>query len=258
MSSPGLPQGSWVLVTGGAGFIGSHTADALLAAGHRVTIVDDLSTGNRANLPPEAAFYQGSITDAALETAFRTHTYVAVVHCAAQVKVVRSMQDPELDLRINVTATRRVLELSVRAGVPRFVFLSTGGVMYGETETAATEETLPQPSSFYAVHKYTAERYVELSGLSYGILRFANVYGPRQRADLEGGVVAVFQDRLRAGRPVEIFGTGEQARDFLYVGDAVGAILAALRSTRSGLWNVGTGHPTTVLQLLEAMSAVWG
>lgn len=255
-SSRPLPRGAGILVTGGAGFVGSHVVDALLARGYRVTVVDDLSSGDRQNLAPGVPFVQRSILDEGLPAELRKHSLDAVVHCAAQVKVVKSMEAPALDLAINVEGTRKVLEIAREAGARRFVLLSTGGAMYGDVESAATEETLPRPASFYAAHKYTAERYVELSGLSYGILRFSNIYGPRQRGDLEGGVVAIFQERLRTRQPVGIFGTGEQARDFIYVRDAVAAIVAALESSRNGLWNVGVGYATTVNDLLHVMARV--
>ncbi|MBI4329601.1 MAG: NAD-dependent epimerase/dehydratase family protein [Chloroflexi bacterium] len=255
-SSRPLRRGAGVLVTGGAGFVGSHVVDALLGRGYRVVVADDLSSGDRRNLAPEVPLIQRSILDEGLPAELEKHPIDAVVHCAAQVKVVKSMEDPALVLAVNVVGTRKVLGIAREVGARRFVFVSTGGAMYGDVESAATEETLPRPASFYAVHKYTAERYVELSGLSYGILRFSNVYGPRQRGDLEGGVVAVFQERLRTRQPVGIFGTGEQARDFVYVRDAVAAILVALETSRNGLWNVGVGYATTVNDLLRAMARV--
>jgi UDP-glucose 4-epimerase len=175
-----------------------------------------------------------------------------VIHAAAQVSVSASMQDPWLDLAVNVQGTANVLAGARAAGSSRFVFISSGGGIYGEFN-GADESTLPQPKSYYSAHKYLAERYVELSGLSYATARLANVYGTRQRSDLEGGVVAIFMERLRSKQPILINGTGEQRRDLVYVADVVDSILAMVDSYVDGVWNVGTGYSTSVLELLRTL-----
>ncbi len=168
------------------------------------------------------------------------------------------MSDPCLDRRINVGGTAALLSLSQRYRVPKFVFFSSGGAIYGETAVPAEEDALPNPLSYYGVHKYCAEKYVQFSGLPYVSLRLANVYGPRQRAGLEGGVVAIFTERLRAGRPLLVFGDGEQERDFIYVKDVVEAAIAAATTNVTGLWNIGTGQATTVNQLWQMMEKLTG
>ncbi|MCL4534275.1 MAG: NAD-dependent epimerase/dehydratase family protein [Bacteroidetes bacterium] len=247
-----------VLVTGGAGFIGSHIVEALLGSGHRPVVVDDLSAGRRANLPADIEFHQLDIAAPGLEAAFAGHRYDSVVHCAAMVGVVQSMDDPTLDRRVNVEGTAALIALCRKYGGPKFVFLSSGGAIYGETPVPAEEDALPAPQSYYGVHKYCAEKYVELSGLPYANLRLANVYGPRQRAGLEGGVVAIFAERLRTGAPLDIYGSGEQERDFVYVGDVARAAMLAATTPLRGTWNVGTGVVTSVNGLWRAMFALSG
>ena len=175
-----------------------------------------------------------------------------MIHAAAQVSVAASMRDQRLDLAVNVQGTANVLAGARAAGTRRFVFVSSGGGIYGESD-GADEGTMPRPRSLYGAHKYLAERYVELSGLSYANARLANVYGPRQRSDLEGGVVAVFADRLQRGEPILVNGTGGQRRDLVYVADVVHSLLTMARSDRDGTWNVGTGRSTSILELLRAL-----
>jgi UDP-glucose 4-epimerase len=177
-----------------------------------------------------------------------------VVHAAAQVSVAHSMAKPDDDRRINVIGTRNVIEGCRAAEAERLVFISSGGAIYGNNP-AGSETSLPLPESYYAVHKYVAERYGELSGLSYAIARLANVYGAGQRAGLEGGVVAIFMDALTSGSGITIHGTGEQRRDFVHVGDVVGALVSMATSRRDGTWNVGTGSSISISQLLGVMQA---
>jgi len=245
---------SKVVVTGGAGFIGSHIVDSLLASGSRVVIVDDFSTGNRGNLQFDADIVQLDIANPSTAEVIVGLAPDAIVHAAAQASVPRSMSDPGRDMAVNLQGTANLIEGAKRLPDCRFVFLSTGGGIYGDTVDAATEQTLPKPKSFYSTHKYTAERYLEYSGLNYAIARLANVYGSRQRSNLEGGVVAIFAERLRAGLPISIYGSGEQTRDFVHVFDVVRAIQLMLESERSGLWNVGTGQKTTIRGLLALMA----
>jgi UDP-glucose 4-epimerase len=249
---------SSVLVTGGAGFIGSHVVDRLLADGARAVVLDDFSSGSAENLPREVRVLRTDIADPASVELIATLRPDAIVHGAAQVSVPRSMTDPERDRAVNLYGTAHVIEGARRSGGCRVVFLSTGGGIYGETLEPASEESLPKPKSFYGIHKYAAERYLELSGLPYAIARLANVFGPRQRTDLEGGVVAIFAQRLAAGKPITIYGTGEQRRDFVHVTDVVEALLLMLRAPENGMWNVGTGWATTIYDLLAQVEQVVG
>jgi UDP-glucose 4-epimerase len=241
-------------VTGGAGFIGSHITEALLRDGWETHVLDSLATGSLANVPPEARLHIADIRSAEeLASTFRATTFDAVVHCAAQTSVERSMKDPAFDRDVNVTGTRMLLDAAREGGVRRFVFMSSGGAVYGETAEPATELSVPSPRSFYGMHKYVGEEFVRASGLPFAIIRPSNVYGPRQRADAEGGVLAIFCERLGAGLPIEIHGDGQQSRDFVYVADLVDAIRLAIESSHDVIWNVSSGIPTSVL---EAASAI--
>lgn len=247
-----------VLVTGGAGFIGSHLVDQLVQAGARAIVLDDFSSGDMANLPPGIEVIRSDISNVETIDAIAAARPDAIVHAAAQVSVPRSMADPDRDRAVNLVGAEHVLAGARAAGGARVVFVSTGGGIYGETPEPATEQTLPRPKAFYSIHKYAAERYLELSGLPYAIARLANVYGPRQRSDLEGGVVAILAERLAAGLPITIYGTGEQRRDFVHVTDVVRALLAMVQTHANGMWNVGTGTMTTVNELLRETEAVFG
>lgn len=252
---PGLGT---VLVTGGAGFIGSHLVDHLVQAGARAIVLDDLSSGDVANLPAGVEVIRCDIANAETIDAIAAAKPDAIVHAAAQVSVPRSMADPDRDRAVNLVGTEHVLAGAKAAGGARVIFVSTGGGIYGETPEPATEQSLPRPKAYYSIHKYAAERYLELSGLPYAIARLANVYGPRQRSDLEGGVVAILAERLAAGLPITIYGTGEQRRDFVHVSDVVRALAAMLHSDANGMWNVGTGAMTTVNELLRETEGVFG
>jgi UDP-glucose 4-epimerase len=242
------------LVTGGAGFIGSHVVDALCARGDTVTVLDDLSTGRRDNVNAEATLREASITDAdAVDAVFAEAQPEAVFHLAAQIDVRRSVADPQADLAINVGGTLNVFEAARGA---RLVFASTGGAIYGETDVVPTPEDAPErPAAPYGQAKLAAEGYLrvlaDLHGAPVTCLRFANVYGPRQDPLGEGGVCAIFCGAAVAGRPVTAFGTGEQTRDFVYVGDVVDACLAA--DGGFGPFNVGTGVETSVRALADRL-----
>jgi UDP-glucose 4-epimerase len=189
-----------VLVTGGAGFVGSHLTKTLLAAGHTVHVVDDLSTGQLHNLPEGVVFHLADVrNESQLRTVFRSARIDAVVHCAAQTSVGRSMKEPQLDYDINVVGTGNLARLAREHGVKRFVFISSGGAIYGETDGQAAEDSPALPMSHYGRNKLEAERVLRATGISYAILRPANIYGPGQRSDLEGGVIAVFTERVLAG-----------------------------------------------------------
>ncbi len=241
-----------ILVTGGAGFVGSHLVDALADAGEDPVVLDNFASGDRENLREDVRLIEADIADPGVVNLISDLRPEVVVHAAAQVSVAVSMQDPHLDLTVNVQGTANVLEGAKVAGTRRFVFISSGGGVYGESD-GADENTLPRPKSYYSTHKYVGERYVELSGLSYANARLANVYGSRQRSDLEGGVVAIFTQRLQNKQPILINGTGEQQRDLIYVADVVDSLLTMAKSERDGTWNVGTGRSTSILELLRAL-----
>jgi UDP-glucose 4-epimerase len=242
-----------VIVTGGAGFIGSHLVAALAAAGDEPIVLDDFSTGDPDNVPGNVAIVHQDVADPITADRIAELRPWGIVHAAAQVSVRRSMLDPARDRAVNLLGTANVIEGARRAGDCRLVFLSTGGGIYGETDDPATEESLPRPKSFYSVHKYAAEKYIDFSGLPAAIARLANVYGPRQRTDLEGGVVAIFTERLTSGLPITIFGSGQQRRDFIHVDDVVTALRTLLDTSLSGLWNVGMGTPLAIGDLLAVM-----
>jgi UDP-glucose 4-epimerase len=242
------------VVTGGAGFIGSHVVEALLARGADVHVIDDLSKGNVMNLPDGVPIHVADIASPAVGKVFEATRFDGVIHCAAQTNVMRSLSDPELDRRINVDGLRRVLEAAERSGVGRFVFISSGGAAYGETPTPATEVTPPMPDNPYGRHKVEGETIVNQARMSTISLRLSNVYGPRQRSDTEGGVISIFADRIAARLDLQVYGDGEQERDFVHVSDVVDAIALSLDdAVMTGVWNVGTGVATTVNRLAARM-----
>ncbi|WP_456474198.1 NAD-dependent epimerase/dehydratase family protein [Candidatus Pyrohabitans sp.] len=248
------------LVTGGAGFIGSHLVDALLSEGYSVAVLDDLSTGREENLAgvrDRIVFHRGSILSRDLKAVMRD--VEVVFHHAAQINVRRSVDDPAYDLKVNALGTLNLLEQG--RDVERFIYISSGGAVYGEPRYLPVDEEHPtDPISPYGASKLAGEKYVQLYGYNYGlkyaILRYANVYGERQDARGEAGVISIFLDRLREGRPLTVFGTGEQTRDYIYVGDVVRANFLALRC--EGVFNIGTGIETSVNKLIEIISEVTG
>jgi UDP-glucose 4-epimerase len=250
-----------VLLTGGAGFIGSHVADHLLARGHEVAIVDDLSSGKRDNVPEGARFYELDIRTGCAEV-FEDFEPEALCHQAAQMDVRRSVREPDFDASVNVLGTIRLLENCIDTEVRKVVFASTGGAVYGEQrEYPATEEHLQYPISPYGVSKLAGERYLHYYHVQYGLpyvaLRYANVYGPRQDPHGEAGVVAIFCGNLAAGRSSTINGSGEQTRDYVYVEDVARANVLALESeVPAGAYNVGTGVETSVNRLYDLLAEV--
>jgi UDP-glucose 4-epimerase len=252
-----------VLVTGGAGFIGSHLADALLARGDEVAIVDDMSTGRPGRVPGQAVTHKVSVTDADVLTALvDDYRPQLICHLAAQIDVRVSVARPALDAQANVIGTVNVLEAARAAGA-RVLFCSTGAVIYGrDAPIPSREDVLPLPESPYGVAKHCGEQYVELynrlHGTTHGVLRFANIYGPRQDPAGAAGVVAIFCAQALAGERPTIYGDGLQTRDYVYVGDAVGAFLAAADSGRPGTWNIGSGTEVSVLELIRVIAAVAG
>ncbi len=252
-----------VLVTGGAGFIGSHVSEALLVRGHEVTVVDDLSSGKRGNVPEGADFHEADVRTGCAEI-FRSFRPDALCHLAAQMDVRRSVREPDFDADVNVLGTVRLLESCVAHGVGKVVFASTGGAVYGEQNEFPAPENHPQyPVSPYGVSKLAGERYLHYyraqHGLPYAALRYANVYGPRQDPHGEAGVVAIFSGNLAEGQPSTIFGTGEQTRDYVYVGDVARANVLALEGDApDGAYNIGTGIETSVTELYERMRRLSG
>lgn len=255
-----------VLVTGGAGFIGSHVADAYLQAGHTVGVVDDLSTGAKENLDPRVRFWQVDIRRAELGGILAEFRPEMVSHHAAQMSVSASVRDPRGDADINILGTLNLLEAAVRHGVRRVVFASTGGAMYGEQPVLPTPETIfPEPVSPYGVAKLAVERYLHAFRVMHGLpavaLRYANVYGPRQNPHGEAGVVAIFCKAILEGRPLTINGGGDQTRDYIYVGDVVRANLLATQATVGpgvSSLNIGTGRETSVNELVRSLGDIAG
>ena len=252
-----------ILVSGGAGFIGSHIVDAYTAAGHNVAVVDDLSSGSRANLNTAAAFHHLDILDPALDEVFAAHKPQVVNHHAAQIDVRKAVADPARDIMVNIIGTVRLLERCAAHGVKRVIFASTGGAIYGEPEYLPADENHPvRPLSPYGLDKFAAEHYLrifqEQGGPARVVLRYANVYGPRQDPHGEAGVVAIFASAMLRGEAPAIFGSGEQTRDFVYVGDVVRANVLALEAETPGPFNVGTGLAASVNEIYDALAAATG
>lgn len=250
-----------ILVTGGAGFIGSHVADAFLAAGHEVAIVDDLSSGRNQNIPAGATLYERDIRDAALADVFTEVQPDVVSHHAAQISVQASIDEPRLDASINVEGSVNLLECCRASGVRKVLYASTGGALYGEPGYLPCDEEHPiAPLSHYGVSKYVTELYLSLYqrlyGLDYTILRYPNVYGPRQDPHGEAGVVAIFIGRMLADEPVTIYGDGEQTRDFVYVGDIARASIAALTEASGESINLGSNHGSSVNEVFQTLAAI--
>jgi UDP-glucose 4-epimerase len=247
-----------VLVTGGAGFIGSHLVDRLIQEGHEVVVVDNLSTGKRRNLNRAARFFKLDIQSWRLERVFRNERPNVVMHLAAQMDVRKSVEDPVFDAQVNVLGTLNVLQQAVRHGVRKVVFSSSGGAIYGEQEIyPAPESHVTRPLSPYGISKLCGEQYLSyyqrVSGLQVVNLRYANVYGPRQDPDGEAGVVAIFIQKLLNNEQAIVNGNGRQTRDFVYVEDVVEANLAVMGQETQGTYNVGTGEETSINDVLRIL-----
>ena len=245
-----------VLVTGGAGFIGSHVVDRLVQEGHDVVVVDNLSSGKRKNVPRAVQFYKLDVESTKLERVFRNERPSIVMHLAAQMNVRKSVEDPLFDAQVNVVGTLNVLEQATKHGARKVIFSSSGGAIYGEqNEFPAAESHVTQPLSPYGISKLCGEHYLSyyarMSGIQVVSLRYANVYGPRQDPEGEAGVVSIFiQKLLKQEHPV-IYGNGRQTRDFVYVEDVVEANLIAMGQDAHGVFNVGTGIETSINELFQ-------
>jgi UDP-glucose 4-epimerase len=253
-----------LLVTGGAGFIGSHTVDALLARSHDVAVLDDLSSGKRERTYPRTRFHEADLRDAArVREIMEQERPEVICHLAAQMDVRRSVADPAFDAQVNLVGMLNLMEAGRTLGLKRVIFASSGGVVYGEQDSFPCDETHPcRPVSPYGVAKLAAEQYLYFYrheyGITYTAMRYGNVYGPRQDPHGEAGVVAIFCGRLLAGESCTIYGDGRQTRDYVYVGDVAAANVAALEADCAGAFNIGTGHETDVNQLYRELADLAG
>lgn len=247
-----------ILVTGGAGFIGSHVVDAYTSEGHSVIVIDDLSTGVKENINPKAEFYQLDIRSPEIKNVFKHRSIDVVNHHAAQMDVRRSVADPQFDASVNVLGGLNIFETARQAGVKKFIFSSTGGAIYGEQDYFPADEDHPvRPLSPYGITKLVTEKYLfyykEVHGIDHVILRYANIYGPRQNPQGEAGVVAIFAKKMIQGQRPIINGDGKQTRDYTYVGDVVKANLFALKHAGSDIFNIGTGIETDVNEIFHIL-----
>ena len=253
-----------ILVTGGAGFIGSHVVNVFIENGHEVVVVDDLSTGRRSNLNTAATFYKVDIRSPQLAEIFEKEQPQVIDHHAAQMDVRRSVEDPLFDADVNVLGSIKLIELARKHNVERFIYISTGGAVYGEPEYLPCDEAHPiNPICPYGASKHTVEHYLymyrELYDLNYVILRYPNVYGPRQDPHGEAGVVAIFAGQMLGGDQIVINGDGEQERDFVYVGDCARANLLALTTENSNtIFNLGYGKGTTINEIYTNLKKITG
>jgi len=252
-----------ILVTGGAGFIASQIADAFIADGHKVFILDNLSTGFETNINPKAVFIKADIGDKSLSSLFEKEKFDVVNHHAAQMDVRRSVADPAFDATTNILGTINLLQNCIRTGVKKFMFASTGGAVYGEQSYFPADEHHPiAPLSPYGISKFTVEKYLYFYhvqyNLNYTILRYANIYGPRQNPFGEAGVVAIFSTKLLKGDQPVINGSGLQTRDYVFVGDVVKANLTTLKDDVSDIYNIGTGIETDVNELFHIINNAAG
>ncbi len=252
-----------ILVTGGAGFIGSHLVDRLVREGHTVSVVDNLVTGKKRNLNREAKFYKTDIRSSTISKIFERERPEVVAHYAAQMDVRHSVADPIFDANVNIVGLLNIVQNAVKFGVRRVLFASSGGAVYGEQEVFPAPENHPtRPLSPYGITKITGEYYLyfykQVSGLDYAAFRYGNVYGPRQDPHGEAGVIAIFSEKLLRGEQPVIYGTGKQTRDYVYVDDVVEANLLALDRPTTDAFNVGTGRETSVNELFRLLVRLTG
>lgn len=247
-----------ILVTGGAGFIGSHIADRLIEDNHRVVVVDNLSTGKRENLNKKAKFYKMNICNKKLTDVFKKEKFDYVFHLAAQIDVRKSVEDPIKSAKDNVLGSLNILESCKKYKTKKIIFTSTGGAIYGDADIIPTPEDYPEnPLSPYGIEKLAVDKYLnyyhKVFKLSYISLRLGNVYGPRQNSKGEAGVIAIFADKMIKGENPVINGTGKNTRDFVYVGDVVEAAMLAAKSKKTGVYNIGTGKETDINTIFDTL-----
>lgn len=252
-----------VLVTGGAGFIGSHVVDRLVEEGHNVVVVDNLSSGKRKNVNRAASLYKLDIQSGRLERVFRNERPNVVIHLAAQINVRRSVEDPIFDAQVNILGTMNVLQQAVQHGARKVIFSSSGGAIYGEQEIyPAPESHATNPMSPYGISKLCGEHYLSyfqrISGIQVVSLRYANVYGPRQDPEGEAGVISIFLQKMLNNEQPIINGNGRQTRDFVFVDDVAEANLAAMGQDSHGVYNVGTGTETSINELFRMLATLTG
>lgn len=253
---------SKIMITGGAGFIGSHVVDLFVEKGFEVVVLDDLSTGRASNLNPAAKFYQMDIRDPKIREIFESEKPDYISHHAAQMDVRRSVAQPLFDADVNILGSINLIECAKEFGVKRFVYISTGGAVYGEPGRVPCEETDPiNPICQYGASKHTVEHYLFMYhvnyGLKYTVLRYPNVFGPRQDPHGEAGVVAIFTGKMMAGEPVTINGDGNQTRDFVYVSDcALANYLSISEDHQPGIYNLGWGMHTSVNEIFKTLAKV--
>ena len=252
-----------ILVTGGAGFIASHISDAFINEGHDVFVLDNLSTGFERNINQKATFIKADITDKNLSALFEKEKFDVVNHHAAQMDVRRSVADPVFDANTNIIGTINLLQNCVRTGVNKFMFASTGGAVYGEQNYFPADENHPtSPLSPYGISKLAVEKYLYFYNtqykLNYTILRYANIYGPRQNPFGEAGVVAIFTTKMLKGVQPVINGTGEQTRDYVFVGDVAKANILGLSDDKTNIYNIGTAKETNVNEIFSVLNKIVG
>jgi len=251
-----------VLITGGAGFIGSHLAERCLSADYRVLVIDDLSTGRLQNIQKGVTFLHSNICDSSIIDIFQKEQPDIVFHLAAQISLQKSLRNPMEDAKSNTLGTINLLHAAKTVGVDKFIYSSTGGALYGEPEYSPCDENHPiRPLSPYGQSKYFGEQYLELYSrlfrLNYVSLRYANVYGPRQDPQGEAGVIGIFANNMLDKRTPQIFGDGTQTRDFIYVSDVVNANMLAISDRASGAYNIGTGIETSVISMYRELSKIF-
>mgnify|MGYP001215567668 CR=1 FL=1 len=250
------------ILTGGAGFIGSHIADDLIDKGAKVLVIDDLSSGDINNLSDSVEFLNLNIADYKLSDQLKKFNGDVLIHCAAQASVSHSIDEPSFDAEVNILNGIKLMDYAIESNVNSYVYLNTGGALYGEPEYLPCDEQHPiKPISPYGLSKYTLENYFDIllpASANFISLRLANVYGPRQDPGGEAGVVAIFAQKMLNNENVIIFGDGDQSRDFVYVKDVAAAVILALQSETNGHINIGSGEQTTVTQIFENLSAEIG
>ena len=252
-----------ILITGGAGFIGSHLVDRLIKGGHQVVVIDNLSTGKKENLNKKAKFYKVDIQSPKISQIFKKEKPEVVFHLAAQIDVGKSVENPIEDAKINILGSLNILESCQKSKVKKIIFASTGGAIYGEAKIISTPEDYPaNPLSPYGIEKLTIEKYLDyywkVFKIPYISLRLANVYGPRQNSKGEAGVIAIFCDKMLCGKQPIIYGLGCQTRDFVFVDDVAEANILAMESKKIGIFNIGTEKETDINTIFEKIKKLIG